>query len=494
MSTVATPAPAASTTARNRQLIYALVILVLFAAMYPYTNWLDRVKTRRELGEATIGQIDTGSFMLKLALLGGARGVAANVLWTRAIDLQKQHEWDRLDQTVNLITKLQPHFLSIWTFQSWNLAYNVAVEWDDPADKYEWIKRGINFVRQGVEKNRRSPDLLWDTAWTYYHKLGFSDESVILRRLFYDDDDEDFKIDAMRLEEEGVRTTVNDSFEASHGWFNRSVQLVDAGASRLVGGVQESAETLDTDIQYVDRPVQRKGRPGDLTFRTMPAHSMTRFAVAQEKMSIKGVEPKFGEVAARTWEQADAEWLRFGTYRFPAYNTEGVNVQLDDIFHPANIDQKLASAKTPEERQKIEAGRYWTERWANDTNYRYWKSRSEAESQPAGVESRRLFYEATRALKTADFQSAAEKYRQGLEIWKDLLDDYPAFRETLIAGDDVAFLVKRYAQALKQLGEEMPKDAPFYDLYEKYKDQTLPVDPHDALEVLGRDASGPDEN
>ena len=92
-----------------------------------------------------------------------------------------------------MITKLQPHFLSIWTYQSWNLAYNVAVEWDDPADKYQWMKKGIQFVQQGVAKDKRSPDLVWDTAWYYYHKIGFSDESIILRRYFRDDDDPDFK-------------------------------------------------------------------------------------------------------------------------------------------------------------------------------------------------------------------------------------------------------------------------------------------------------------
>ena len=63
--------------------------------------------------------------------------------------------------TVNLITKLQPHFLQIWTFQGWNLAYNVSVEWDAPDDKYEWIKQGIKFLRDGVAKNSQvaRPDL-----------------------------------------------------------------------------------------------------------------------------------------------------------------------------------------------------------------------------------------------------------------------------------------------------------------------------------------------
>ena len=117
--------------------------------------------------------------------------MAANVLWNQAIDLQKVHEWDRLEQKVNMITRLQPHFLSIWTFQGWNLAYNVSVEWDAPEDKYDWIKRGIIFLEEGVSTNDKSPDLVWDVAWTYYHKFGFADEAIVLRKLFREDPDDD---------------------------------------------------------------------------------------------------------------------------------------------------------------------------------------------------------------------------------------------------------------------------------------------------------------
>src|SRR5258708_22895565 len=98
----------ASNQNRQTMIVYAIGIVALFALIYPYTYWLDQVKRERDLGEATIGQVDTGSFMLKLALLGGARGIAANVLWTHAIELQKAQEWDRLKATVDLITKLQP--------------------------------------------------------------------------------------------------------------------------------------------------------------------------------------------------------------------------------------------------------------------------------------------------------------------------------------------------------------------------------------------------
>ena len=156
----------------NRKLIYGMIIVAIFGVMFPYTGWLAAEKKRRDLGEAAIGQIDTGSFMMKLFLLGGFRGIVADILWIRAEEQKKDHDWDRLKTTVELITKLQPHFLSIWTFQGWNLAYNVSVEWDAPEDKYTWIKEGIKFLEEGVAKNRRSPDLIWDTAWTYYHKTG----------------------------------------------------------------------------------------------------------------------------------------------------------------------------------------------------------------------------------------------------------------------------------------------------------------------------------
>src|SRR4029077_15003546 len=214
----------------NKKLVYAAVIVVLFTVMYPYTYWLEIQKKNRDLGEAAIGQIDTGSFMMKLFLLGGFRGIAVDWLWLQAEEQKKDHDWDRLKTTVELITKLQPHFLSIWTFQGWNLAYNVSVEWDAPADKYSWIKEGIKFVQSGVEKNKRSPDLVWDTAWFYYHKLGFSDESIILRRLFRDDPEEEFKTyQDPETDQIGVK---HDSFQLGYGWFSRAVRLVDRGFDR----------------------------------------------------------------------------------------------------------------------------------------------------------------------------------------------------------------------------------------------------------------------
>ena len=451
-----------------RKIIYAVGILVIFTAIYPYKLYLADQARKKDLGEATIGEVDTGSFVLKLFLLGGFRGMAANVLWTRAIDFQKVQEWDKLKVTVDMITKLQPHFLAIWTFQSWNLTYNVSVEWDAPEDKYEWIKRGIKFVQDGVKKNQKSPDLIWDTAWYYYHKLGFSDESIILRRLFHDDEDESFKrspIDGGNI--------YHDNFQLGHDWFVKAVRLVDEGEVRLAAGTGET-------VEHVDAPIQRKGQQGDLPFRSMPAHAQTRYAIGLEKESMKGIEATFGPKAQEQWKRAHEEWYAFGTRVFDAYNEVMVDGKL--VRHKVRLDDNAISNPlinaTLHPNQK-----YWTDRWADQMNYPYWKDRCLAESEVDGTTARKLFYEGTKAYKSADFPLAVEKYREGLKIWDKLLERHQPYRRDDLNKKDTGLIVKRYARACQQSQVELPPDTPFLDLLKAAEIDTT-KDPFDALEML----------
>jgi hypothetical protein len=463
----------------NKKLVYGLVIVALFAVMFPYTAWLETEKRKRDLGEAAIGQIDTGSFMMKLFLLGGFRGIVADLLWLRAEEYKKDHDWDRLDTTVELITKLQPHFLSIWTFQGWNLAYNVSVEWDAPEDKYTWIKQGIKFVQQGVAKNKRSPDLIWDTAWFYYHKLGFADESIVLRRLFRDDEDESFKTYDDPKSDQPVVST--DNFKLGYGWFSKAVKLVDSGANRLNSGTGD-----DIRIDYVDPTPQRKGRADDIAFRSMPSHAQSRYAASLEKMSTLGVRATFGEKAKAEWSDAWNEWDKFGHYVFMSHNEvfrDGKfvkdKIRLDDVMHPENY-------KSMPENQL-----YWTQRWSDQMNYRYWKDRCEAEATTRGVLARELFYDATRAYKTGDFPTAAAKFKEGLELWKLVMNDYPNYRDDDLNKKDTGRIVQRYVRALRQLQIPVPADLPFKDYLALVQNDNT-VDPFDATEMIGvvPDSSG----
>ena len=458
---------------QTKKIIYGLAIVMLFGAMFPYGAWLTEEKKRKDLGEAAIGQIDTGSFMMKLFLLGGFRGIVANYLWLKAEENKRDHDWDRLKSNVDLITKLQPHFLSIWTFQGWNLAYNVSVEWDAPDDKYEWIKQGIKFVQQGVDHNRRSPDLIWDTAWFYYHKLGFADEAIILRRLFRDDEDEDFK--TYRDPETGINVVKQDNFQLGYGWFSRSVALVDEGATRSTSGTVQDIQP----IQYVDPTPQRKGRPDDIAFRCMPAHAQTHYSAALEKMSTVGIEATFGEVAKNEWARALREWVKFGKHEFESANVIKRNGEF--VRDMIRIDDRTE----PEEYKKLnENQKYWADRWASQMNYPYWKERCMAEMTQKGVEARQLFYEGTKAYRTGDFAQAATKFKEGLLTWKEVLKDFPVYRSDDLNKKDTGLIVKRYVRVLQQQLEKVPDDLPFKELLAAAQADNT-VDPFDAIEMLG---------
>src|SRR5262249_32288107 len=109
-----------------------------------------------------------------------------------------------------------------------------------------------------------------------------------------------------------------------------------------------------------------------------------------------------------------------------------------------------------------------------------------------GVEARQLFYEGTQAYKLSNFDVAVQKFRDGLNKWKDLLDRHADYKTDEFNKKDTGLVVKRYVRALRQLGEPEPKDMPFRSLLAAAEADNT-VNPFDAMEMLGptRPSSGP---
>ncbi len=105
--------------------------------------------------------------------LGGFRGLAVDLLWSRASELQDQGRYFELVQLADWVTKLQPRFASIWAFHAWNLAYNVSVMVSDPAERWRWVRHGLRLLRdEGLRYNPGSALLHRELAWMFHHKLG----------------------------------------------------------------------------------------------------------------------------------------------------------------------------------------------------------------------------------------------------------------------------------------------------------------------------------
>ncbi|MDG1890065.1 MAG: hypothetical protein P8L18_02045 [Verrucomicrobiota bacterium] len=105
--------------------------------------------------------------------LGGFRGLIANALWIRATRLQDEGRFFETLSLANWITKLQPTFSSVWTFQSWSMVYNISKQYEDPEERWRWVESGIKLLRdEALAYNPQSSEIYRELAWIFQDKLG----------------------------------------------------------------------------------------------------------------------------------------------------------------------------------------------------------------------------------------------------------------------------------------------------------------------------------
>ena len=105
--------------------------------------------------------------------LGGFRGLISNALWIRMNNLQDQDKFFEMVQLGDWITKLQPTFVQVWTVQAWNMAYNISVKFQDAADRWRWVRAGIELLRDNGLRYHPNEMLLYrELAWFFQHKMG----------------------------------------------------------------------------------------------------------------------------------------------------------------------------------------------------------------------------------------------------------------------------------------------------------------------------------
>ncbi len=272
-----------------RKIVYLAAIFVLFFPLYylgqpgaKHAPPLSLAQLRQSSGlsETQFGEMDPTGETIKLATFG-MRGIAANILWEKANDYKMKKDWDNLSATLQQITKVEPHFIEVWKFQAWNLAYNVSAEFqDDYRDRFRWVIKGIQYLQEGLRYNELEPRLAWYVGWFTGQKIGRSDESVQFRRLYKDRDDfygihtpqNDPLISSPRPPDDESR----DNWLVSKAWYERAEDIVDLGGS---------LKNQSPVIFYSDRTM-----------------SQMNYADALEKEGI------FGDKIKRAWEKAEREW------------------------------------------------------------------------------------------------------------------------------------------------------------------------------------------
>lgn len=496
----------------RRKVIYlgliALLLIPLYVVGHPAVGTdptdpqsspggrLSQLRSEYDLSPAELGEIDPTSESMKLATLG-MRGIAANILWTKANEYKKKENWEGLVAVVNQMARLQPNFISVWEFQSHNLSYNISVEQDDYRFRYLWVKKGIEFLMQGIKYNRREPKLYWTLGWYTGQKFGKADENKQFRRLFRTDhdfhDEQSPYIDIYG--DAGGPDGKPDTWLVSRLWFNRAYNVVDTQGRPIRG--------KSPHIFYADGPKSR----------------MNYAATIEE-------EGYLDEKAEASWKKAGEEWDVLGTRDIPT--SWGVVIRLNDreklladnARYTKELDelvpgmretirQEKMAALSPKERESMdltddkitdnnmymarldantktqvsnreiaeraptsvrakafrlaqEATDAFTvadyvDRYRQNVAFDYWRTRCRVEQLHNTVQARRHIYTAQQLVTKVELEAARAEFEKAWDLWAIIMEENPGLLDQLTS-DDLADYFKKYLELLGQLDAKIPAD------------------------------------
>lgn len=157
--------------------LYKPLLVFLAVMLLVSVSWTQgRLNRKRgEMGLTRTNPLENAPPVLAFTTvaLGGFRGLIANVLWLRLNDMQEQDKFFEMVQLADWISKLQPHFVTVWVHLAWNMSYNISVKFNDPQDRWMWVQRGIELLRDdGIRWNPNEPLLYRELAWHFQHKMG----------------------------------------------------------------------------------------------------------------------------------------------------------------------------------------------------------------------------------------------------------------------------------------------------------------------------------
>jgi TPR repeat protein len=107
------------------------------------------------------------------AILGGFREIAASMLWIKVDEMWDSGSGGTVNaiNTMRTVTLLDPHWLEPWKVTGWHLCYNLYVETKDPKQQAEYLRLGINALKEGISWNPDVYDMYFELGWTYFDKI-----------------------------------------------------------------------------------------------------------------------------------------------------------------------------------------------------------------------------------------------------------------------------------------------------------------------------------
>ncbi len=152
---------------------FAGILALLVAGLSLVQNHMNAIRVEERLTDT--GPLENAPPMVAFTTvaLGGFRGLLADYLWLRSSKMQEQGKYFEMVQLASWLVKLQPRFTAATAFLAWNMAYNVSVTFSSHVDRWRWVRRGIELIRdEALNYNPGDPELFHQLGWIYQHKLG----------------------------------------------------------------------------------------------------------------------------------------------------------------------------------------------------------------------------------------------------------------------------------------------------------------------------------
>lgn len=484
----------------HRKLVYLGGIVVLMVGSIllgaPSTDEnsggkLPKMRVEYKLGESTLGQVDPTSATMNLVLLG-LRGIAANVLWLEHDEFFKTKNWARMEATAQSIITLQPHFLEVWRFHGWYLAFNVSSQWDDVRDRFYWVKKGAKFTMQGANKNEAFAELPWEVGGMLGRKIGRSDEWRFFRKYFVKDPDPDPRWNGKPADPDFNRDVNGaylgeDNYLAAHNWYVEANRREALRYEEFNKGQHKGQKQMMREL-----------------FRHYPARCYFDLADALHR------EGTFGDTSKNAWDRAYEEWANgYGKERFYIDTERRKGIYWLDPAQ-GDIDQMIKEDEDTKGENDppidIQMARMikedWIDRRQNVTNYRYWKARGKIEADPTMVAAHREMYEGRELWKSGRFDwgadgtppDAVKKLESGLTKFQEMFAQVEAQKTTIkddLTQDDTlideALLAIKYYREAHRINEvDLPENYPMKKVWDAHQDRIPEIEREFERDLRGR--------
>jgi hypothetical protein len=457
---------------------------------------LAQLRAESELAQSNLGEINPVSSSMQLATFG-LRPVAVIILWEKATKFQKMEDYDNVTATINQISKLQPNFISIWKFQAHNLAYNISVDFDNYRHRYQWVRRGIQFLMEGTRYNSRNAKLVQEVAFYTGSKIGYSDEKVQFRSLFSEDE-----MFHGQMSDEGIDLASNralgangkpDNWKASYLWYEKSENVASMNEHNVhndpIRFFEKKPQALVyyamalEDDGYLDAEAQQAFaaahaaliRLGNRDLATQFGFNVRLNQFGEFQQNLRKLKDKMDALAPELRQELiDARFTGLSKPQQDAYNME---VGLRSEYHRQLANEATQALIIPEieiAESMPEAVRNQARRIAMAAeeaamkvdgidymremiNYDYWLKRCEMEQMTLAITARKTVQEADDLFAKARLEEARKLYEIAWIDWRKIFDKYPSMitRDT---GQNLESSISNYMELLQQFDEELPED------------------------------------